>query len=149
MTNYGALAILAELSTHGSRLRTARAYSLLIALETFPPGADGWREVGADELCMAAGLTRKSYRRARGELADAKLIEYRLATRRGENSRWRITFPVDGPPSTKGRRKGDTPGPERGIHPDGAVTPSPEPLTSQDVPEGGTLCTPIPAGRLL
>ena len=155
MSNYGALAILAELRTHEARLRTARTYSLLIALETFPPGADGWREVGAELLCESAGLAQSTFRQARGELIGAKLIEYRPGARRGERSRWRITFQVEEPPGKgaaqsgtlrKGAAqsgasttlegghtrpgKGAGPGPERVPDPNRAVAASPGTLTS-------------------
>ena len=155
MSNYGALAVLAELRTHEARLRTARTYSLLIALETFPAGADGWREVGAELLCESAGLAQSTFRQARGELIGAKLIEYRPGARRGERSRWRITFRVEEPPgkgaaqsgtlrkgaaqsgastTLKGGHtrpgKGAGPGPERVPDPNRAVAASPGTLTS-------------------
>ena len=129
MSNYGALAVLAELRTHEARLRTARTYSLLIALETFPAGADGWREVGAELLCESAGLAQSTFRQARGELIGAKLIEYRPGARRGEHSRWRITFRVEEPPA----RVLHSPAPfARVLHspapqpPSKVVTPAPE-----------------------
>src|SRR6516162_10986139 len=108
MSNFGALAVLTTLHDHDARspqgqrrLRTVRTSSLLIALETFPAGADGWREVSADELRRAARLNHKGFDLARQELIDAKLIEYRPGTRRGVKSRWRITFTVDEPPPKK------------------------------------------------
>ena len=90
-----------------------RTQSLLTALETFPAGADGWREVSAEELCESARLNRRAFDPARRELIDAKLIEYRPGTHRGEKSRWRITFPVDEPPAKKvPPQSRDLPGPE-------------------------------------
>ena len=108
MTNFGTQAILTELHEHDARsprgqrrLRTVRTQSLLTALETFPAGADGWREVSADLLRESARLNRKAFDQARRELVDAKLIEYRPGIHRGDKSRWRITFPVDQPPAGK------------------------------------------------
>jgi hypothetical protein len=108
VTNWGALAIMAELREHDARsprgqrrLRTVRTQSLLTALETFPAGADGWREVSAEQLRESAALGRNAFDLGRRELTGAKLIEYEPGTHRGDKSRWRITFPVDEPPPKK------------------------------------------------
>jgi hypothetical protein len=150
VTNFGALAVLAELRGH-ARLRTARVYAVLTALETFPPGADGWREVSTGELCESAGFDRKAFRQARGELIAAKLIEYRPAAHRGENSRWRVTFPVEEPPGKKGAaQSGPLPTRKKGAAQSGPSTtaeggrttrgrtarPPSSALTSQDAASG-------------
>ena len=64
MTNFGALAVLAALREHDARsprgqrrLRTVRTQSLLTALETFPAGADGWREVAPRSCASRPGST--------------------------------------------------------------------------------------------
>ena len=131
MTNFGALAVLAALREHDARsprgqrrLRTVRTQSLLTALETFPAGADGWREVSAEELRESARLSRRAFEPGRQELIDAKLIEYRPGTYRGEKSRWRITFPVDEPPAKK-------------VPPQSRYLPGPEGPPTVSVPSEG------------
>lgn len=144
MTNYGALAILAELP-EGAPARQVR---LMIALETFRADADGWRTVSTGTLCRAASFSRNSLRRASRELAAAKLIEHEPGTWSGARSRWRFTFRLDLPPPKKGGtrghpkkgatqgapsdrqergpaqpRKGGQPSPGKGVPPDEGVPP--------------------------
>ena len=102
VTNYGALAILAELH-EGAPARQVR---LLVALETFPADAEGWRTVSTGTLCLAARLSRNPLRQAARELAAAKLIEHEPGVRSGTRSRWRFTFPLDDPPPKSGGTQG-------------------------------------------
>jgi hypothetical protein len=144
MTNCGALAILAELP----EATPPRQVRLMIALETFPADADGWRTVSSGLLSQAASLSRNPFRRARRELVAAKLIEHEPGTKRGKYSRWRITFPLALPAALKGAtqghplkkgakgghtrpQKGATPGPKRGPPPQGASGDDSGTLTSQ------------------
>jgi hypothetical protein len=143
VTNFGALAVLAALREHDARsprgqrrLRTVRTQSLLTALETFPAGADGWREVSAETLREAAELNPKAFDQGRRELIGAKLIEYQPGTHRGEHSRWRITFAVDESPEKKGAtQSGDLPGP-KGPHSLGTFRRSPDSLGTQPRSKG-------------
>ena len=79
--------ILASLPAHTPE----RQWRLLTALETITPDADGWRSVGMTLLGEYAGLSQPHLRRARRELAEAGLIEYRTeGATRGMKMWWRI-----------------------------------------------------------
>jgi len=100
MSNFGALAILAMLPEDAP----ARHWRLLIALETFPDGDEGWRSVSTRTLRDAANVSRTTFRRGSHELAAAGLIEYEPGVGKGNFTRWRILFSLV-PDST---RKGVT-----------------------------------------
>jgi hypothetical protein len=82
VTNYGAIAILAALPEEAP----ARQVRVLIALETFRAGDDGWRKAGRVLLCQTANISRWTVQRARAELIGAKLIEYDPGRGRGVGS---------------------------------------------------------------
>jgi hypothetical protein len=89
VTNYGAGYILAALP----RRRSARQLSVLIALETFRCDGHGWRAVGQVKLAETANVDRATLLRARAELIDAKLIDYRAGRGKGVLSQYKILIP--------------------------------------------------------
>jgi hypothetical protein len=64
---------------------------LLLALETFPPGPDGLRSVGMEELARAAGVPYATARRSRDRLVADGLVEYQSGSGRGVCTRWLFT----------------------------------------------------------
>jgi hypothetical protein len=97
-TNYGICAILALPKLPERQLR------VLLALETFTPGKDGWRTAGPKLLAKTAGLSVNTAIKARDELTGAGTIEYRPGNGRGNLSTYRIKVP---------NIAGDLSGPER------------------------------------
>lgn len=89
MTNFGAGYILAALH----RRANARQVRVLIALETFGCDRDGWRSVSQVTLAAYANVDLKTLKRARAELLDKKLIEYKPGLWKGVQSRYRICVP--------------------------------------------------------
>ena len=67
---------------------------LLLALETFPPGPDGLRSVGMEELARAAGVPYATARRSRDRLVADGLIECQSGSGRGVCTRWLFTSPL-------------------------------------------------------
>ena len=92
MTNYGSLAILELLSGIRKKVPSADEATLrwLIALETFPADADGWRFAGAPLLANLAHLAYSTSRVARDRLITAGVIEYRPGKGRGHRSSYRF-----------------------------------------------------------
>ena len=98
MTNFGTRAILALPKMPERRLR------LLLALETFTRGEDGWREAGTGLLASTAGLSVNTAARARRELAKSGVIEYGRGDGRGHLSTYRIKVPPQRCPPSRARK---------------------------------------------
>jgi hypothetical protein len=93
VTNFGALAILGLPKIPERQLR------FLLALETVTAREGGWRKIKADVLAAQAGASPNTSARARAELADAGLIEYRRGTGPGHPGSYRIRIDgIDKPP---------------------------------------------------
>ncbi len=84
-----------------------RQIELLLALETFTPDDDGWREAGADLIDSETGITPRTAARARGELIAAGWLDFDRGDGRGHVSRYRVRLP-DVP--KKGRQNADSKG---------------------------------------
>jgi hypothetical protein len=70
-----------------------RQRAVLIGLETFTRGEDGWRAAGTVLLAEAAGLSVTTLDKARRELVASGLIDYRRGDGRGHVSTYRIKVP--------------------------------------------------------
>jgi hypothetical protein len=70
-----------------------RQVDLLLALETFTPDDDGWREAGADLLDTETNLSPRTAARAREELTGAGWLDYERGDGRGYVSRYRVRLP--------------------------------------------------------
>jgi len=87
VTNHGTRAIL------GLPKMPERQLQLLLALETFTPRDDGWREVGTKLLASTAGLSATTATRARRDLVKSGAIEYERGDGKGHLSTYRIKVP--------------------------------------------------------
>jgi hypothetical protein len=70
-----------------------RQVDLLLALETFTPDDDGWREAGADLLDTETNVSPRTAARAREELTGAGWLDYERGDGRGYVSRYRVRLP--------------------------------------------------------
>lgn len=91
MTNYGALAILAQLPENWLRPEAR----LLIALETVTVSDNGERLIGMRLLAEKARLPYGTARDARDRLVAAGLVSCRSGSGRGYLTGWRVLFPLD------------------------------------------------------
>lgn len=88
-----------------------RQVDLLLALETFTPDDDGWREAGADLIDTETNISPRTAARARGELIAAGWLDYDRGDGRGHVSRYRVRLPHV---PKKGRQNADSKGRQNG-----------------------------------
>jgi hypothetical protein len=78
---------------------------ILLAVETFTPGADGWRRAGVPLVARTAGVSVETVKRLRPRLVADGLIKYESGRHRGVVSRWYLLIDIP-----------DRPSPERGSY---------------------------------
>lgn len=94
-----------------------RQLRLLLAIETFPADAGGWRSVGTELLMEAANVSYPTFKAARQEVLVAGWAEYKPGAGAGKLSRWRLLVDLktweDRVTTLEGRKGGNPPPAER------------------------------------
>lgn len=94
-----------------------RQLRLLLAIETFPADAGGWRPVSTELLMEAANVSYPTFKAARQEVLAAGWAAYEPGGGAGKLSRWRLLVDLktweDRVTTLEGRKGGNPPPAER------------------------------------
>ena len=94
-----------------------RQLRLLLAIETFPADAGGWRPVGTELLMEAANVSYPTFKAARQEVLAAGWAAYEPGGGAAKLSRWRLLVDLktweDRVTTLEGRKGGNPPPAER------------------------------------
>ena len=127
-----------------------RQRAFLIGLETITRDEGGWREAGLDVIAWCAGQSESTAVRARDQVVERGLVEYRRGGGgRGDTGAYRLAPLIDDDrtsPPKKGRHNADhLPGPRKGSHnADDLPGPGKGSHNADDLPEPGKVVKQAP-----